>query len=82
MPRRKNAEGVTSALLQVQKQAQALLISLRKEILAKERELLHLNTFNGLYKITRHNCCTGASLSTMVAPAQVARRRAQAPRRC
>ena len=32
MPRRKNAEGVTSALLQVQKQAQALLVSLRKEI--------------------------------------------------
>jgi hypothetical protein len=42
MPRRKNADGLTSSLQQVQKQAQALLISLRKEILAKERELLHL----------------------------------------
>ncbi|HEY1852164.1 MAG TPA: hypothetical protein VGG60_14140 [Candidatus Binataceae bacterium] len=44
MPRRKNAEGVTSALLQVQKQAQALLVSLRKEIQAKERELQHLKS--------------------------------------
>jgi len=42
MPRRKNADGVTSALRQVQKQAQALLISLRKEIHAKEQELRHL----------------------------------------
>jgi len=42
MPRQKKAEGVSAALHQVQKQAQALLISLRKEILAKERELLHL----------------------------------------
>jgi hypothetical protein len=42
MPRRKNAEGMTSALQQVQKQAQALLVSLRKEIQTKERELLHL----------------------------------------
>jgi translation initiation factor 1 (eIF-1/SUI1) len=42
MPRRKNADGRTSSLQQVQKQAQALLISLRKEILAKERELIHL----------------------------------------
>jgi hypothetical protein len=42
MPRRKNSGGVTSALRQVQKQAQAILISLRKEIRAKEQELLHL----------------------------------------
>ncbi len=42
MPRPKKADGVTSALQQVQKQARALLINLRKEILAKEQELLHL----------------------------------------
>ncbi len=42
MPRQKNVNDMTSALHQVQKQAQALLVSLRKEILAKERELLHL----------------------------------------
>jgi hypothetical protein len=42
MPRRKNADGVTSALRQVQKQAQAILVSLRKEIHAKEQELLQL----------------------------------------
>jgi len=42
MPRQKKAEGMSAALHQVQKQAQALLINLRKEILAKERELLHL----------------------------------------
>src|ERR1700687_6037839 len=42
MPSRKNSGGVTSALRQVQKQAQAILISLRKEIRAKEQELLHL----------------------------------------
>jgi hypothetical protein len=42
MPRPKKATGVTSALQQVQKQARALLISLRKEIVAKEQELLHL----------------------------------------
>jgi hypothetical protein len=42
MPRRKNSGGVTSALRQVQKQAQAILISLRKEIRAKEQELLNL----------------------------------------
>jgi hypothetical protein len=42
MPRRKNSGGVTSALRHVQKQAQAILISLRKEIRAKEQELLHL----------------------------------------
>ena len=44
MPRRKNAGGVSSALRQVQKQAQAILISLRKEIRAKEQELLHLKS--------------------------------------
>jgi 4-diphosphocytidyl-2C-methyl-D-erythritol kinase len=42
MPRPKKATRVTSALQQVQKQARALLISLRKEIVAKEQELLHL----------------------------------------
>src|ERR1022692_4619272 len=42
MPRRKNKAGVSSALRQVQKQAQVILISLRKEIRAKEQELLHL----------------------------------------
>jgi len=42
MPRKKNADGVTSALRQVQKQAQAILVSLRKEIHAKEQELLRL----------------------------------------
>jgi hypothetical protein len=42
MPRHKNTQGVTSAVQQVQKQAQALLVSLRKEILVKERELLRL----------------------------------------
>jgi hypothetical protein len=42
MPRRKNADGVSSALRQVQKQAQAILVSLRKEIRAKEQELLQL----------------------------------------
>ena len=44
MPRRKNAGGVSSALRQVQKQAQAILVSLRKEIRAKEQELLHLKS--------------------------------------
>lgn len=44
MPRRKNADGLTSSLQQVQKQAQALLISLRREILAKEQELLDLKS--------------------------------------
>jgi|SRR5580704_14120800 hypothetical protein len=42
MPRRKSADGVSSALRQVQKQAQAILVSLRKEIHAKEQELLQL----------------------------------------
>jgi hypothetical protein len=42
MPRRKKAGGVSSALRQVQKQAQAILVNLRKEIRAKEQELLHL----------------------------------------
>jgi hypothetical protein len=42
MPRRKNSGGVSSALRQVQKQAQAILVSLRKEIRAKEQELLNL----------------------------------------
>ncbi len=42
MPRRKSTGGVTSALRQVQKQAQAILVSLRKEIRAKEQELLNL----------------------------------------
>jgi hypothetical protein len=42
MPRPKKADSVTSALQQVQQQARALLLSLRKEILAKEQELLHL----------------------------------------
>ena len=42
MPRRKKAGGVSSALRNVQKQAQAILISLRKEIRAKEQELFHL----------------------------------------
>jgi hypothetical protein len=42
MPRPKKATGMTSALQQVQKQARALLINLRKEIVAKEQELLHL----------------------------------------
>jgi hypothetical protein len=42
MPRSKNKAGVSSALRQVQKQAQAILISLRKDIRAKEQELLHL----------------------------------------
>jgi hypothetical protein len=42
MPRPKKSNPVTSALQQVQKQARALLIGLRKEILAKEQELLHL----------------------------------------
>jgi hypothetical protein len=42
MPRRKNSAGVSSALRQVQKQAQAILISLRKEIRAKEQELVNL----------------------------------------
>jgi hypothetical protein len=44
MPRRKNAGGVSSALRQVQKHAQAILVSLRKEIRAKEQELLHLKS--------------------------------------
>ena len=42
MPRPKKKDSVTTALQQVQKQARALLLSLRKEILAKEQELLHL----------------------------------------
>ena len=42
MPRPKKATGMTSALQQVQKQARALLINLRKQIVAKEQELLHL----------------------------------------
>jgi len=42
MPRPKKSTRVTSALQQVQKQVRALLISLRKEIAAKEQELLHL----------------------------------------
>ena len=44
MPRRKNAGGMSSALRQVQKHAQAILVSLRKEIRAKEQELLHLRS--------------------------------------
>jgi hypothetical protein len=44
MPRRKNNAGVSSALRQVQKQAQSILISLRKEIRAKEQELLDLKS--------------------------------------
>jgi hypothetical protein len=44
MPRRKNTGNVTSALLQVQKQAQAILVSLRKEIRAKEQELVQLRS--------------------------------------
>ena len=42
MPRRKNSGGVSSALRQVQKQAEAILVSLRKEIRAKEQELVNL----------------------------------------
>jgi len=42
MPRKKNTDSVTSALRQVQKQAQAILVSLRKEIHTKEQELLQL----------------------------------------
>jgi hypothetical protein len=42
MPRPKKSTRVSSALQQVQKQARALLISLRREIVAKEQELLHL----------------------------------------
>jgi hypothetical protein len=42
MARPKKSTRVSSALQQVQKQARALLISLRKEIVAKEQELLHL----------------------------------------
>jgi hypothetical protein len=42
MPRRKSRASVSSALVQVQKQAQAILVSLRKEIRAKEQELLDL----------------------------------------
>ena len=44
MPRRKKTGGVSTALRQVQKQAQAILVSLRKEIRAKEQELLHLKS--------------------------------------
>jgi hypothetical protein len=42
MPRRSNSEGPTSAFRRVQQQARSLLVSLRKEIRAKEAELKRL----------------------------------------
>lgn len=42
MPRRRSTNGVTSAFRQVQQQARALLVSLRKEIRTKEAELKRL----------------------------------------
>ena len=66
MPRPKKANGVTSALQQVQKQARALLISLRKEILAKEQELLHLK--NEEASLGRLTGSTTKSATRMPAP--------------
>src|SRR5665213_1899855 len=73
MPRRKNADGLTSSLQQVQKQAQALLISLRKEILAKERELLHLkNEEASLGRLTGVVSATPAAKMTTLKSAATA----------
>ena len=66
MPRPKKAASVSSALQQVQKQARALLISLRKEILAKEQELLHLK--NEEASLGRLTGSTTKSATRMAAP--------------
>ena len=65
MPRRKKAPGVSSALRQVQKQARALLISLRKEIVAKEQELIHLkNEAMSLGRLTGSASQAGRRVAT------------------
>lgn len=65
MPRRKKSPGVTSALRQVQKQARALLISLRKEIVAKEQELIHLkNEAMSLGRLTGSASQAGRRVAT------------------
>jgi hypothetical protein len=62
MPRRKNNAGVSSALRQVQKQAQGILISLRKEIRAKEQELRDLkNQESNLGQLTGTGATRGAA---------------------
>jgi len=74
MPRPKNAEGMTSALHQVQKQAQALLMNLRKEILAKERELLHLkNEAASLGRLTGTRVTSAARIAAPKGSASSAR---------
>ena len=74
MPRQKNAAGMTSALHQVQKQAQALLISLRKEIQAKERELLHLkNEEASLGRLTGSRASSAARIAAPKASDPAAR---------
>jgi hypothetical protein len=70
MPRRKNAGNVTSALVQVQRQAQAILVSLRKEIHAKEMELVQLkNQAANLGRLTGSSAkrVTGAPKARAVA---------------
>jgi hypothetical protein len=75
MPRRKNAGGVSSALRQVQKQAQAILISLRKEIHAKEQELLHLrNQETNLGRLTGSGVARAAAAAKAPAAASTGSR--------
>ena len=74
MPRRKNADGLTSSLQQVQKQAQALLISLRREILAKEQELLDLKSEEAsLGRLTGSRVTPAARVAAPQAAAPAAR---------
>ena len=73
MPRRKNADGLTSSLNQVQKQAQALLISLRKEILAKEQELHLKNEEASLGRLTGSRATPAARVAAPKAAAPAAR---------
>jgi len=74
MPRPKKSTRVTSALQQVQKQARALLISLRKEIAAKEQELLHLkNEEASLGRLTGSTSKANTRAASVKAPITMGR---------
>jgi hypothetical protein len=74
MPRPKKSTRVTSALQQVQKQARALLISLRKEIAAKEQELLHLkNEEASLGRLTGSTTKNNTRAASVKAPTTLGR---------
>jgi hypothetical protein len=74
MPRPKKSTRVTSALQQVQKQVRALLISLRKEIAAKEQELLHLkNEEASLGRLTGSTSKANTRAASVKAPITMGR---------